>query len=77
MNYITVGTEKGQAIKIYYKDCGKGQPIMFSHGWPLSADDGDSQMLFVLKHGRGGMVGRESRSRHVAGGESCPREQDV
>ena len=38
-------------ISIYYKDWGKGQPIVFSHGWPLSADDWDAQMLFFLSHG--------------------------
>ena len=38
-------------IDIFYKDWGKGQPIVFSHGWPLSADDWDAQMLFFLKHG--------------------------
>ena len=37
--------------QIFYKDWGKGQPIVFSHGWPLSADDWDAQMLFFLKHG--------------------------
>jgi non-heme chloroperoxidase len=37
--------------QIYYKDWGKGQPIVFSHGWPLSADDWDAQMLFFLNHG--------------------------
>lgn len=36
---------------IYYKDWGSGQPIVFSHGWPLSADEWDAQMLFFLKHG--------------------------
>jgi len=36
---------------IYYKDWGSGQPIVFSHGWPLSADDWDTQMLFFLKRG--------------------------
>jgi len=30
---------------IYYKDWGSGQPIVFSHGWPLSSDDWDAQML--------------------------------
>src|SRR6266446_562097 len=37
--------------QIYYKDWGTGQPIVFSHGWPLTADDWDGQMLFFLKHG--------------------------
>ncbi|WP_426700270.1 alpha/beta fold hydrolase [Rhodanobacter sp. Col0626] len=37
--------------EIYYKDWGHGQPIVFSHGWPLSADDWDAQMLFFLGHG--------------------------
>ena len=41
----TDGTE------IFYKDWGTGQPIVFSHGWPLSADDWDTQMLFFLQHG--------------------------
>src|SRR6202051_1908343 len=47
MRTITVhdGTE------IYYKDWGSGQPIVFSHGWPLSADDWDTQMMFFLNHG--------------------------
>jgi non-heme chloroperoxidase len=47
MSTITVkdGTE------IYYKDWGAGQPIVFSHGWPLSADDWDTQMMFFLNHG--------------------------
>jgi non-heme chloroperoxidase len=38
-------------VEIFYKDWGKGQPIVFSHGWPLSADDWDTQMLFFLLHG--------------------------
>src|SRR5260370_5536964 len=36
---------------IYYKDWGKGQPIVFSHGWPLTADDWDAQMFFFGQHG--------------------------
>ena len=46
MPYVTVGKENGANIDIYYKDWGKGQPIVFSHGWPLSADDWDPQMMF-------------------------------
>src|ERR1700761_1810007 len=41
----TDGTE------IFYKDWGSGQPIVFSHGWPLSSDDWDTQMMFFLGHG--------------------------
>lgn len=37
--------------KIFYKDWGSGQPLVFHHGWPLSSDDWDSQMLFFLEHG--------------------------
>ena len=37
--------------EIFYKDWGDGQPIVFSHGWPLSADDWDTQMLFFLQQG--------------------------
>jgi len=37
--------------EIFYKDWGSGQPIVFSHGWPLTADDWDAQMLFFLNHG--------------------------
>lgn len=36
---------------IFYKDWGTGQPIVFSHGWPLSSDDWDSQMLYFLSEG--------------------------
>ncbi|NPU12471.1 alpha/beta hydrolase [Bradyrhizobium sp. 83012] len=37
--------------EIYYKDWGSGQPIVFSHGWPLSSDDWDAQMMFFLDRG--------------------------
>jgi len=47
MNLITVK----DGTQIFYKDWGKGQPIVFSHGWPLSADDWDTQMMFFLNHG--------------------------
>ncbi|WPR77268.1 alpha/beta hydrolase [Algoriphagus sp. NG3] len=47
MNKLTVtdGTE------IYFKDLGTGQPIFFHHGWPLSSDDWDAQMMFFLEKG--------------------------
>ncbi|MCK9919204.1 alpha/beta hydrolase [Microbacteriaceae bacterium K1510] len=45
----TITTKDG--AEIYYKDWGSGQPIVFSHGWPLSADDWDVQMLFFLQKG--------------------------
>ena len=45
----TITTKDG--VTIYYKDWGTGQPIVFSHGWPLSADDWDTQMMFFLNHG--------------------------
>jgi non-heme chloroperoxidase len=38
-------------VQIYYKDWGTGQPIVFHHGWPLSGDDWDAQMLFFLAQG--------------------------
>ena len=57
--------------ELYYKDWGSGQPIVFHHGWPLSADDWDAQMLFfaargyrVIAHDRRG----HGRSSQTAGG---------
>jgi len=38
-------------VEIFYKDWGTGQPIMFHHGWPLSSDDWDAQMMFFLEKG--------------------------
>lgn len=44
-----VSTKDG--VDIFYKDWGGGQPIVFSHGWPLSADDWDPQMIYFLNRG--------------------------
>src|SRR5258706_5466262 len=64
MNSIT--TKDG--VQIYYKDWGSGQPIVFHHGWPLSSDDWDAQMMYflsrgfrVIAHGRRGH-GRSSQT---------------
>jgi non-heme chloroperoxidase len=45
----TVTTNDG--TQIFYKDWGTGQPIMFHHGWPLSSDDWDAQMMFFVQRG--------------------------
>jgi non-heme chloroperoxidase len=49
MSSGTITTKDG--TQIYYKDWGSGQPIVFHHGWPLSADDWDAQMMFFLAQG--------------------------
>jgi non-heme chloroperoxidase len=64
----TITTTDG--TEIFYKDWGSGQPIVFHHGWPLSSDDWDNQMLFflhqgyrVIAHDRRGH-GRSSQTAH-------------
>jgi non-heme chloroperoxidase len=47
MGFITAK----DGAQIFFKDWGSGQPIMFHHGWPLSADDWDAQMIFFLNQG--------------------------
>ena len=49
MSTGTITTKDG--TQIYYKDWGNGQPIVFHHGWPLSADDWDAQMMYFLARG--------------------------
>jgi non-heme chloroperoxidase len=65
--------------EIFYKDWGTGQPIMFHHGWPLSSDDWDTQMLFflsqgfrVIAHDRRG----HGRSAQVSGGHDMDHYAD-
>jgi non-heme chloroperoxidase len=45
----TITTRDG--VRIFYKDWGDGPTIVFSHGWPLSADDWDAQLMFFVNHG--------------------------
>jgi len=66
-------------ISIFFKDWGTGQPIVFSHGWPLSADDWDAQMMFflnrgfrVIAHDRRG----HGRSSQTAGGHDMDHYAD-
>ena len=51
MSYITIGDGKSHDVQIYYKDWGSGRPVVFSHGWPLSADAFEDQMFFLTSRG--------------------------
>ena len=51
MSGITVGRENSTPIDLYYKDWGTGQPVVFSHGWPLSADAFEDQMFYLASRG--------------------------
>ena len=46
-NFVTVA----DGARIFYKDWGTGQPIVFAHGWPLSSDAWDDQMFYLASHG--------------------------
>ena len=67
----TVTTKEG--IEIYYKDWGQGQSIVFHHGWPLSADDWDTQMLFFVQQRLPGDRHRSPRPRAFKPGVRWPR----
>ncbi len=43
-------------VEIFFKDWGKGQPVVFSHGWPLTADAWDDAMMFVADNGYRGIA---------------------
>lgn len=47
MPYVTAQ----DGTQIYYKDWGAGQPVVFSHGWPLNGDAWEDQMLFLAERG--------------------------
>ena len=51
MSYVTVGKEHSTSIELYFKEWGSGQPVLFCHGWPLSADAWEDQMVFLGNHG--------------------------
>jgi non-heme chloroperoxidase len=51
MPYISVGKENSGVIDLYYKEWGGGRPVVFSHGWPLSADAWEGQMFFLASKG--------------------------
>lgn len=50
MPYVHVG-EKSSGADLYYKDWGEGQPVVFSHGWPLNSDSWEASMLFLASKG--------------------------
>ena len=67
----TITTKDG--VEIFYKDWGSGQPIVFHHGWPLSGDDWDAQMLYFLGKGYRVIAHRPARPRPVEPGQRRSR----
>jgi non-heme chloroperoxidase len=51
VGYITATKANAERAEIFYKDWGSGQPVVFSHGWPLNADAWDDQAFFVASNG--------------------------
>jgi non-heme chloroperoxidase len=62
--------------EIYYKDWGSGQPIVFHHGWPLSGDDWDTQMMFFLKEGYR-VIAHDRRGHGRSGQSSGGNDMDT
>jgi len=62
-------------VEIFYKDWSHGQPIVFHHGWPLSSDDWDAQMLFLVHDGYR-VVGIDRRSHGRSSQVSDGRDMD-
>ena len=58
-------TTTADGTQIYYKDWGDGQPVVFSHGWPLSSDSWESQMMHLASNGF--RVIAHDRRGHYAG----------
>jgi hypothetical protein len=64
----TIKTSDG--TELYYKDWGTGQPVVFSHGWPLSADAWEDQMVFLV-------TGPYSMSGRVVPPRACPHSHPL
>src|SRR6204780_5071741 len=67
--------------QIFFKDWGEGQPIVFSHGWPLSSDDWDAQLLFFLHH-RYRVIAHDRRghgrsAQSIEGNDNAPYAADL